>query len=932
MFVNPRSTMIPIPLACSPAGGFRRLFVCLVGLLFTLNIAWAQTDNGSLSGRVTDGGGVPLRGARIVLPSVGHEATANRDGRFTLINLAPGTYTAQVTYLGLPSKDVPVTIVGGQATTLNVKLGDEVVELERFTVEGQRVGQARALNQQRASGNLRSIVSADATGRFPDQNVAETMQRITGVSLERDQGEGRFISIRGVDPDLNNTQLNGVNIPASQEDSRKVNLDVFPTDILDSVEVVKVTTPDMDGDAIGGSVNIKTQTAFGSEGRILRGSLETGYSDLSGKYGYKYSGVWGDRFMDGKLGVLVSWSGAKRIFGSNALETDDNPWVRDANGFIEPGADIQSREYNINRWRTGSSFSVDYRPDAEDSYYLRGVYSRFADYENRFRTRFRGSPSSTAPTSNTTGTVTSRRIQIDLKDRYELNKVWSFSAGGEHRRQDWLIDYQASYSLAKLIDPFRYQPVFRTANTTYTYDITDPENPVFGGTGTTIAPSGYSFNGWALDKGFNDADEWTLAANFRRRIQVAGNKGHLKFGAKYAMRSRKVDISSTAVVLASGSLTLDQFARFSPERGATPTVPSINPKAFREFYNANPNLFTTNANDTAVNDAIEDYGSDENILAGYLMADVTMGKLTLVGGGRVEATDYDTTGWSVTGSSASTIAPTGATRSYSNFLPGLVARYDFSQQIIGRASLTSSLARPKPLDASTSREIDNTTGDVSSGNPNLKPYRSINWDASMDFYPKSLGVISVGVFFKDISDFIYSEVLAGGGIGGGSLSTPLNGDMAKVSGVEAEWQQQLTQLPSPFDGLGFYANATLTDSESVLGGGRRGEKVPFMNQSKKIYNLALSYEKYGFFLRASLNHRSRYLSLLGSSAAGDQYVQDHTQIDVSTNYKLSTRFTIYAEFLNLTNEPYSALYNVTSGVRKVEFYSWSANAGVKFNF
>jgi TonB-dependent receptor len=757
------------------------------------------------------------------------------------------------------------------------------------------------------------------------------MQRITGVSLERDQGEGRFISVRGVDPDLNNTQLNGVNVPASQEDSRKVNLDVFPTDILASIEVIKAVTADMDGDAIGGTVNIKTQTAFDSNRRILRGSAETGHADLVDKWGYKYSAVWADKFLDGKLGILASWSASKRVFGSNGLETDDNPWVTDANGFIEPGADIQHREYNVTRWRSGASLSLDFRPDAFNSYYLRGVYSRFSDYENRFRTRFRGAPARTTPTSNTTGAVTGSRIQIDLKDRYEDNKVWAFSAGGEHKRDDWQVDYVAAWSLAKLIDPFRYQPVFRTAATTYSYDISNNEKPVFTGTGVAITPSGYTFNGWALDRGFNDEDEWTFAANFKRDMRFGAYDGHLKFGAKYRMKSRTVDISSDAMVLATGTLTLDQFARFSP-RGAVSTVPSINPKAFREFYEANKSLFTTNANDTAVNAALEDYGSDENVLAGYAMADVTMGKFTLIGGVRAEATDYQTTGWSVTNASAATLTPTGASRDYTSILPSLVGRYDFSKRMIGRASFTTTLARPKPLDASTSREIDSTSGDVSQGNPNLKPYRAYNWDASLEFYPESLGVMSFGVFYKDISDFIYSEVLAGGGLNGGSLSTPLNGDAAKVSGFEAEWQQQLTMLPSPFDGLGFYANATLTDSESVLGGGRSGEKVPFLNQSKRIYNVALSYEKYGFFTRLSLNHRSRYLSLLGSSTAGDQYVQDHTQLDLSANYKISPRFTVYAEFLNLTNEPYSAVYNVTNGARKVEFYSWSANAGVKFNF
>lgn len=256
---------------------------------------------------------------------VNREASTNRDGTFLIGNVPPGNQILRVSYLGLPSKDTPLMVTSGVGPSVRVKLGDDVVQLETYRVEGQRAGQARALNEQRTSSNLRNIVAADTIGRFPDQNAAETMQCITGVSLERDQGEGRFISIRGVDPDLNNTQLNGVNIPASQEDNRKVNLDVFPTDILDSIEVVKAITPDMDGDAIGGSVNVKTQTAFSADGRILRGSAEGQYNGLKDSWGYRYSAAWGDKFLDNKLGLLASWSTAKKIFGSNGRETDNNP-------------------------------------------------------------------------------------------------------------------------------------------------------------------------------------------------------------------------------------------------------------------------------------------------------------------------------------------------------------------------------------------------------------------------------------------------------------------------------------------------------------------------------------------------------------------------------------------------------------------------------
>lgn len=925
---------------CPPtaaAGLLRRLLSGFVWLALGAAMAFAQAGTGSFTGKVIDAGkGAPLAGAIVTITGTSLETSTTRDGDFYFGTVPAGTHTVHVSYLGVPSKDFPVTVVAGERATLDAKMGEEVIKLGTFVVEGQRAGQARALNQQRASDNLRSIVSADALGRFPDQNAAESMQRITGVSLERDQGEGRFISIRGVDPNLNNTQMNGVNVPASQEDSRAVNLDVFPTDALDSIEVVKAITPDMDGDAIGGSVNIKTLTAFSSEGRILRLSAEGEYNDLVGDWGYKFAATWGDRFNDGKLGILISASQAHRYFGSDGRETDDNPWALDAgaNGtgpFYTPGGDIQHREYVIDRLRSGVNVSVDFRPTPDDSFYVRGVYSHFSDNENRFRTRFRGRPANAVPTSNTAGVITNRPIVVDLKDRTEDNDVTSLSAGGEHQRGPWNIDYVLAFARAELIDPYRWQPAFQSPNTTWNYDFSDPQKPVFTGTGVSTPATSFRFTTWALDNGFNTEDELTAGINLRREVDFGKNAGHIKFGAKYRAKSRDVDIGSDAVIpTASNTLTLDKVARYS-DRGVTSTFPSINPSAFRAYYQNNPGQFTIDAEATELNNTIEDYKTDEDVFAGYAMGDVALGKLTLTAGARWEHTEYENHGWSVVDEDPDTLTPLAATKSYDNFLPGIVARYDFNTRVVGRASYTNTLARPKFLDATVGRLVEDD--DVTQGNPNLKPYTANNWDASLEFYPrKSLGVISVGAFYKDIKDFVYAQVIPGGGVNGGSLTTPLNGPSASVTGLEVDWQMQLSMLPSPFDGLGFYVNGTFTDSESTLGGSRQGEEVPFLNQSRQIANFALSYEKYGFFVRLSANYRSRYLSLLGPNSAGDQYVEDHLQFDLSTNYKITPRWVVYAEVMNLTDEPYSAVYNVSGGLRKAEFYSWSANMGIKASF
>ena len=566
-----------------------------------------------------------------------------------------------------------------------------------------------------------------------------------------------------------------------------------------------------------------------------------------------------------------------------------------------------------------------------DSYYVRGIYSHFSDYENRFRTRFRGRPANAVPTSDTAGTITGRRIVVDLKDRTEDNDISAISVGGENKRGLWTIDYLAAFARAELIDPVRYQPAFQSPNTTWNYDFSDPQKPVFSGAGVALPASSFTFLEWAQDNGLNTEDESTFLINALRDVNFGQRSGHLKGGLKYRMKARTVDIGSIARIPGAGpAITLAEFARYS-DRGVTPTFPSIIPEAFRNFYYANPGRFGVDAEATELNDTIEDYETDEDVFSAYAMGDVALGKLTLIAGVRMEQTEYANRAWSVEDEDPDTLTPVNSSRSYTNFLPGVIGRYDFSPRMVGRASYTNTLARPKFLDASGGRTVEDD--DVVQGNPDLEPYKSNNWDASLEFYPKSLGVFTVGLFHKDIQDFIFSQVIPGGAPNGtNSLTTPLNGESASVTGLEVDMQQQFTGLPPPFDGFGIYANVTLTDSESILGGSRQGETVPFLNQSKRLANFALSYEKYGFFTRVSLTHRSRYLALIGASTAGDQYVEDHSQVDISMNYKFSPRLTVYAEFLNVTNEPYSAVYNVTEGLRKAEFYSWSANTGIKLTF
>lgn len=918
------------------SGRFRRFAALIAVLGWSVIAIFAQPASGSLAGKIIDTGGAPLPGAVVTLKGIALETATDREGDFYFGSVPPGSYTASISYLGLPTKEQDVVVAAGARALVNVTLGGDVVRLQAFTVEGTRGGQAKALNLQRASENLKELIASDAIGRFPDHNASESLQRMSSIGLERDQGDGRFVSIRGLYGDLNSTQLNGVNIPSSENGTRRVNFDSIPTEILDGIELTKAVTPDMDGDAIGGSINLKTKTAFSQEGRLFNVSAEGVYNDFSEKWGHKLGLTYGQRFAGDKWGFVLSLSDSVKKHA--ALDSEaGTPWVL-RSGVQVPDGNIDIREYQVRRVRQGLSGSLDFHPNKDDAFYLRGTYNHFSDTENRFRELFRNTAATTTVIDARRGTVTGRPIQIDIKDRTEDQNFYNVTAGGEHTRGALRLDYLAAFSQAELPDPYRSEYVFQSPNTSWTYDFADPYKPVLSGAyQTAITANNFTLNSHRVRDSLQQDKEFTAAVNVRQDTKFGELSGYWKAGAKYRGREKTSDTedlrynANAAVNL--GALGLARVSSFRND-STTPFI-SINPVAFDGYYRSTPGAFTLNPITSALGSRSVDYTTNEDVAAAYGMVSVTSGNLTVLGGLRVEKTDFETKGWSVAapGTAAQTFTPLTVSSSYTNWLPGIHGRYKLGKQAQLRASFNQSLARPNYGDSAGTASLDLANNLETRGNPKLSPYQSNNFDASVEFYPKALGVWSVGVFAKDIKDFIFRQTLARAGQGGADLSTPLNGTKAKLRGLELTWQQNFTMLPSPFDGLGLYSNYTLTDSDANYGAARPGESLPFSRQSKSMGNLAISYEKYGFFVRVSLNYRSPYIEDggIGGSLATDTWVDDHTQIDISTNYRITKQLTVYAELLNVNEEPYIMHWTKNGNLlRKAEYYKYGANVGVKF--
>lgn len=333
--------------------------IALVALMLTSFNVFAA---GSIEGRVGDKGeNVFLQGAIVTVVELNRQTSTSSNGAYRFGSIPAGSYTVRVDYLGAETTEMKVNVRDDQIALQDFRLSVRGDLVEEVIVYGQAAGTASALNQQRSADYVTTIVSADDIGQFPDQNVAEALQRLPGIFVERDQGEGRFIGIRGISPNLNNTKINGLNVPAPESDRRSVALDVIPSELLEGLEVAKTFTPDMDGDGIGGHIDIKSLSAFDRDGAFLNIGAETSYTDLDEEHSPKVNIAAGNVFSIGddtdNLGVAATISrptfGQVSPGGEIELEEDD--------GEFELGAEIGNP--NLEAIEADNfDFSIEYYP------------------------------------------------------------------------------------------------------------------------------------------------------------------------------------------------------------------------------------------------------------------------------------------------------------------------------------------------------------------------------------------------------------------------------------------------------------------------------------------------------------------------------------------------------------------------------------------
>lgn len=889
-------------------------FRAILFLFVTAIPSFAQVGN--IAGSVTESTRQTLlSGALVTVDGSVINAATDDSGGYRLLGVPAGKLKVTVSYLGMESAAREVTVAAGATAPLDFSLSLATLNTS-VTVVGESIleGQAKALNDQKSSINLINVVASDQIGSFPDPNAAEAIQRIPGIVVQRDQGEGRYVLIRGTEPRLSATTINGERIGTTENTSRQIPLDTIPADLLGAIEITKVLTPDVEADSIGGRVNLITKRAPAK--RHLAMTLGSGFNTLVENDIKDYNGAYGQRLFDGKLGFIGSGNFYQNNRGSQDLEPAYT------NGAL---TSLDLRDYVLTRTRDGGVADIDYKLAPGSSLFLRGLRTQYEDSELRHRLR---------------QLVSTNRLERLLRDRYHKSSQTAVSAGGSHSLPNsWLVSYRAAYSQAQLTTPYRLEGTFRQTGVNFAPNVTssniDPDNIQANPLNENLNNFNFIQNAIQNDRGAerNASGGFDVAAP-----KSFGGKagGLLKFGLKVRDAGRSRDVGTlTQTPVVGVPLNLNTYA----DPDYSPADKYLGGKyVFGTLFPDVTKLRALSHSGTlkGVFGATGDSGSytaQERVIGGYLMDEIYLGeRTTLLPGIRFESTGttYGAPRYllDASGGVKSRSIFSGA-NSYLKVLPGLHLRHRFFSNTILRASFSRTLARPNYSDLAPFVLQDPTGLTISRGNPALKATASNNVDVSLEHYFKNVGILSAAFFSKNLDSYIYSttsQQTVGSDLY--RVTQPVNGDAANLYGFELSLVRQLDFLPNVLRGFALYANYTHVQSDAKL---PRGNFI-LPGQANNMGNASVSYERRGLSARVSFNYQGHYILAVGAAPADDNWLDNRLEVDFSASQRINKHARVFIDTLNLANQPYRVYLGVPTRPIQEERYKIWAITGLKLEF
>ncbi|MGA0558177.1 TonB-dependent receptor [Larkinella sp. VNQ87] len=952
-------------------------------LLFTLALALltalasAQTaQRGTLAGRITDENGY-LPGATVLVKGTTLGASTDLNGSFQLPNVPAGSVVLAISYVGYQTVELPLSVRAGLNEVPVVKLSAEGTQLADVIVKGTIAGsQMKAISIKRNALAMMDVLASDAIGKLPDRNAAEAVQRMPGVAVARYHGEADQATVRGTPFAWTSTLFNGTRMPsANVGGSRNAVLDAVPSEIIQYAQVVKALTPDMEGDAIGGSINFVTRVA--PENRVLNVSAAGGFNNLSKDGTYNASIVYGDRFFKRKLGVMLAAAIWDRNWGTDEFTIAYNTGASNPQQQVAINSLLMKR-YMGKRQTYGFNAGLEYRFNEGNRIYARGLYDMFNDIRPVYESYFAFNTS---------------EYQLNYRYSFYQTRINGLELGGEHQlsnklKLDYLFsDYTTEYYLNKTpnttskdlrglpIATFRqkltkgYGGLASDGRKYLSFDSPD-------GTGDDalgIRPYLVNPVADAIDPAKLTLRQLVLLQfGAKERDQVgqvnlkfdASPKFSLKVGAKFRHKERsgrstsgsRVYVPTSSTLVALNTLEREPFPTrggFFNELGNPYDAYAIDNITEQQLYNLYaPGFLQANGFRDVTPGSFPTTYSDgrEDVLAGYVMGEWNASeKLKIFGGLRDEYTMLTANGSqyrreTVTVNGAPTvresITPVTVKNNYHALLPMLHAKYALNQRTNLRAAFTRTFVRPLFTELTPTESINTTTNPitVSKGNAELRPTFANNFDLMGEHYFDNIGLLTAGLFYKDITDVVFSDrsVSLSGNVT--TVTTqPQNLRNASLMGFEVGLTRRFTFLPGFLSGFGIEANYTRIESEvevpRSVGSDVVMDKTPLPNQSRHLFNGILFYERNGLTARLAGNYRGKSVETISQQLGPRLYTWSNTNftVDFSASYTITPKIRVFVEVNNLTNEPLQNYLGDERRITNSEWYSQRGQAGIRWD-
>lgn len=895
-----------------------------------------------------------LSGATVRVQGQAFTAVSDYQGRFELPGLAAGRYTLDIGYMGYPTKQVEVMVANDAITQVQPIIFNDAEQMEVMQVVSRIVwGEMAAANNQKNASNIKNVISADGIGKLPDRNAAEAVQRIPGVSIERDQGEGRFVAVRGLPSQWSSASINGNRLPTAEEEttSRATAFDFFPSELIEFVEVSKAITPDMEGDAIGGNVNFVTKKA--ADDFLLKASVAMGRNQLADGQNFATNLVYGDRLLDDKLGFIINTTAWKRDWATDNYEPRRGS---DGIGIYR----LELRDYTGTRETYGVNGSMEYQLDS-GAISASALYGTLVDDEVHYKHRLR---------------FDKNRVELQHIRNELITEMQGFELAGKHSLNQ---SQNLNWQLASYENEFRYGDMPNAGDHSYFVVRFDQKNVGYTGledrgTGSKLAynevdggkdpwnaisnhlPSNFVMDptktalSWVeLYKVYvNEKDK--LVANTDLSWQINPQLS-VKIGAKHREKERIATFADEFYAWNQSKFgpapTLASFA-LSDQPGRADFLSEINfnyrpqlsqvadTKALAKFWTENRDKFQLDPAESALvsnggalgrNFNVEETDNSLYGMATYQVND----QLELLSGVRVTHTDTKVAGATYLADSK-TVLPRVDENDYWSVLPALHLTYRPDDNTNYRLALTRTFARPDFGSLTPGGSYLEQDNQFSSGNPELAPTYANNLDLMAEYYFKKVGLISAGVFYKQIKDPIFQANSVGeyNGQTGVNIIRPENGADASLSGIELAFNRDLGFISPAFSAFGFMSNATFMQSEMSIP--NRQDKVDIPRQADALYNFTLYYDDNTFAARLAANYKGAYIEEHGRNKDLDSYYGKNLSVDFTTSYQINAQALVYLELNNLTNEPLKYYLGNEGRPIQVEYYGVRGMLGFSYQF